>query len=163
MRRFRFIKNPLSTALGNNVQEFLEILGAPACLFLEGEDSSRTRAMVTLLHGNEPSGTIALHRWLRSGQRPAVNVVCIVASIAAALEPPPFSYRMLPRARDLNRCFKPPFDDAQGALAEEILEILHMHHPEAVVDVHNTSGSGPSWPRLSDRRCRMHHGSETDV
>jgi hypothetical protein len=52
---------------------------------------------------------------------------------------------MLPRARDLNRCFRPPFDDAQGALAEEILEILHMHHPEAVVDMHNTSGSGPSF------------------
>jgi hypothetical protein len=52
---------------------------------------------------------------------------------------------MLPRARDLNRCFRPPFEDAQGVLAEEILEILHMHHPEAVVDVHNTSGSGPSF------------------
>jgi len=50
---------------------------------------------------------------------------------------------MLPRARDLNRCFRPPFDDAQGALAEEILEILHLHHPEAVVDLHNPSGSGP--------------------
>ena len=89
MRRFRFVKNPLSTALGNNVQEFLEILGGPACLFLEGEDGSRTRALVTLLHGNEPSGAIALHRWLRSGQRPAVNVVCVLASVAAALEPPP--------------------------------------------------------------------------
>jgi hypothetical protein len=52
---------------------------------------------------------------------------------------------MLPRARDLNRCFKPPFDDAQGVLAEEILEILRLHVPEAVVDMHNTSGSGPAF------------------
>jgi hypothetical protein len=65
--------------------------------------------------------------------------------VGAALEPPLFSHRMLPRARDLNRCFRPPFDDAQGVLAEEILEILRMHHPEAVVDMHNTSGSGPSF------------------
>ena len=145
MRRFRFIRDPLTVALGNNVEEFLRELGGPACFFLEGEDTTRTRALVTLLHGNEPSGAMALFRWLKSGQRPAVNVVCVVASVAAALDPPLFSHRMLPRARDLNRCFRPPFEDAQGALAEEILEILHMHHPEAVVDMHNTSGSGPSF------------------
>jgi hypothetical protein len=53
---------------------------------------------------------------------------------------------MLPRARDLNRCFRPPFDDdEQGRLAEEILELLRLHRPEAVVDMHNTSGSGPSF------------------
>lgn len=145
MRRFKFIRDPLSMDLGNNVEEFLRGLDGPACIHLEGEDTSRTRALVTLLHGNEPSGAMALFRWLKSGRRPAVNVVCIVASVVAALESPLFSNRMLPRARDLNRCFRPPFDDAQGVLAEEILEILRIHHPEAVVDMHNTSGSGPSF------------------
>ena len=118
MRRFRFIRDPLTVELGNNVEEFLRELGGPACFFLEGEDSTRTRALVTLLHGNEPSGAMALFRWLKSCERPAVNVICIIASVAAALEPSVFSHRMLPRARDLNRCFRPPFDDAQGALAE---------------------------------------------
>ncbi len=145
MKRFTFVRNPLATEIGDNVEEFLRKLGGPACFFIEGEDNGRTRAMVTLLHGNEPSGVMALFRWLKSGQRPAVNLVCVVASVTAALEGPVFSHRMLPRARDLNRCFKPPFEDAQGALAGEILEILHMHHPEAVVDMHNTSGSGPSF------------------
>jgi hypothetical protein len=145
MRRVKFVRNPLATDLGDHVEAFLERMGGPTCFLLEGEDSTRTRALVTLLHGNEPSGVMALYRWLKSGQRPAVNVVCIVASVAAALEPPLFSHRMLPRARDLNRCFMPPFEDAQGVLAEEILEILRMHHPEAVVDMHNTSGSGPSF------------------
>lgn len=145
MRRFKFIKEPLATEIGHNVEAFLQGLAGPTCFFLEGEDTTRTRALVTLLHGNEPSGAMAVFRWLKSCQRPAVNVVCIVASVAAALESPLFSHRMLPRARDLNRCFRPPFDDAQGELAEEILEILHMHHPEAVVDMHNTSGSGPSF------------------
>jgi hypothetical protein len=87
----------------------------------------------------------ALHRWLLSGQQPAVNLLFIVASVHAALESPRFSHRMLPRARDLNRCFKPPFDDEQGRLAQEILELLRLHRPEAVVDMHNTSGSGPSF------------------
>jgi len=145
VRRFRFIRDPASDEVGNNVEEFLQWLGGPACIYLTGEADDRTRALVTLLHGNEPSGAIALHRWLASGQRPAVNVVCVVASVAAALAPPLFSQRMLPRARDLNRCFRPPYDDAQGVLAAEILEILNFHHPEAVVDMHNTSGSGPSF------------------
>jgi hypothetical protein len=145
MRRFKFIRDPQPADLGNNVEEFLRGLGGPACLFLSGRDASRTRALVTLLHGNEPSGAMALYRWLKSGSQPAVNVVCVVASVVAALETPLFSHRMLPRARDLNRCFRAPFDDAQGALAQEILEILRVHHPEAVVDMHNTSGSGPSF------------------
>ena len=145
MRRFKFIRNPLATEVGNNEEEFLRWMGGPTCFLLEGEDNRRTRALVTLLHGNEPSGTLALFRYLKMGRRPAVNIVCVVASVSAALESPVFSHRMLPRARDLNRCFRPPFDDAQGVLAEEILEILNMHRPESVVDMHNTSGSGPSF------------------
>lgn len=145
MRRFKFIRNPLATELGNNVEEFLRWMDGPTCFLLEGEDSSRTRALVTLLHGNEPSGTLALFRYLKAGRTPAVNIVCVVAAVGTALELPVFTHRMLPRARDLNRCFRPPYDDAQGVLAEEILEILSLHRPEAVVDMHNTSGSGPSF------------------
>jgi hypothetical protein len=145
VKRVKFIRQPLATDFGGDFKSFLQALGGPACIFLEGQDNTRTRALVTLLHGNEPSGAMAVFRWLQDGRRPAVNVVCIIASVVAALKPPLFSHRMLPRARDLNRCFRAPYDDAQGALAEEILEILHMHHPEAVVDMHNTSGSGPSF------------------
>jgi hypothetical protein len=145
VKRFRFLRNPLATEIGASVESFLRYLGGPTSIFLEGQDSSRTRAFVTLLHGNEPSGAMALFRWLKAGRQPAVNTVCIVASVAAALATPRFSHRMLPGARDLNRCFRPPFDDDQGRLAEEILEILRLHHPEAVVDMHNTSGTGPAF------------------
>jgi hypothetical protein len=145
VRRFRFYRDPDATLAGSSDEDFLRRLGGPACLFFSGKDSGRTRALVTLLHGNEPSGLMAVRRWLRSGQRPAVNLLCIVASVHAALEPPLFMHRMLPRARDLNRCFRPPFNDEQGRVAEEILELLLLHHPEAVVDMHNTSGSGPAF------------------
>lgn len=145
MRRFKFIRNPAANELGTNTEEFLRLLDGPACLFQQGVDDSRTRAVVTLLHGNEPSGVMAVFQWLKSAQQPAVNTVYIIASVEAALTLPLFSHRMLPRARDLNRCFRPPFDDAQGHLAEEILEILRLHHPESVIDIHNTSGSGPSF------------------
>lgn len=145
MRRFRFYRNPDASLAGDSPQRFLENLGGPACLLFEGRDTGRTRVLVTLLHGNEPSGVLALRRWLLAGSQPAANLLCIVASVHAALEAPSFSHRMLPRARDLNRCFRPPFDGEQGRLAEEILELLRLHHPEAVVDMHNTSGSGPSF------------------
>ncbi len=145
MKRFRLIRNPLATEIGASVESFLHYLGGPASIFLDGSDSDRTRAFVTLLHGNEPSGAMALFRWLKSGRQPAVNTLCIVASVEAALSTPRFSHRMLPGERDLNRCFRPPFDDEQGRLAEELLEILRLHHPEAVVDMHNTSGTGPAF------------------
>lgn len=138
-------KDPNPDQFGTHVVSFLQGLGGPSCIHLSGKDKSRTRAFVTLLHGNEPSGSMALLRYLQSGQQPAVNMICIVASVPAALEEPQFTHRMLPRARDLNRCFKPPFDDSQGKLALEILDILKQHQPEAVVDLHNTSGSGPSF------------------
>ena len=93
------MRDPLATQIGDNVEQFLRILGGPACIFLDGEDPARTRAIVTLQHGNEPSGVMALFRWLKSARRPSVNVVCIVASVHAALESPLFSHRTLPDTR----------------------------------------------------------------
>jgi len=60
MRRFKFLKNPLATGIGNSLEDFLQRLDGPACIFLDGEDETRTRALVTLLHGNEPSGAKAV-------------------------------------------------------------------------------------------------------
>ena len=146
MSKFVFLSNPAADAIGNNIVEFLQILGQPTCIRLDGEDPARTRALVTLLHGNEPSGLDAIFAWIKSGKKPAVNIICIIASVEAALTGPLLSYRVLPGKRDLNRCFKSPYDiDSQGLLAREILNILNEHQPEAVVDMHNTSGSGPSF------------------
>lgn len=145
MTRFNFVRNPVVSEQDTSVEAFLRRLGGPTSFFIDGADTSRTRAFVTLLHGNEPSGVRALLRWLQSGQVPAVNVVCIVAAVETAVTQPVFTHRMLPGARDLNRCFKPPFEDGPGMLAQEILEILHLHQPECVVDMHNTSGSGPAF------------------
>jgi len=139
------IVDPGPELAGDSAADFLERLRGPTAFLIRGRDPQRTRAFVTLLHGNEPSGVLALRALLRDAVEPAVNLLCVVASVAAALEPPGFAHRMLPRARDLNRCFRPPFSDSQGELAAAILELLRRHRPEAVVDMHNTSGSGPSF------------------
>ena len=138
-------QNPAAADIAPRVNEFLQDLPGPVAIHLEGHDPSRTRVLVTLAHGNEPSGLEAVHRWLLSGRQPAVNVVAILASVEAALAEPLFYHRMLPGERDLNRCYNPPWEDKQGQLAGAILEHIRALQPEAVIDLHNTSGSSPAF------------------
>lgn len=141
----KIIHDPENTILGTSVESFLQRLSAPTAIFIEGKDRSRTRAVCTLLHGNEPSGIHAIHQYLSTGVKPAVNALFIIGSVQAALTEPLFSHRTLPGNRDLNRCFKPPFEDEQGETAGAILQLLHSVKPEALIDLHNTSGSGPAF------------------
>jgi hypothetical protein len=138
-------ENPDASVIGNNPEEFLRWLGKASAIFIEGQDSSKTRAVSTLLHGNEPSGTVAVFNYLKSGQKPRVNALFIIASVEAALTEPLYSNRMLPGKRDLNRCFNAPYDDDQGLLAKQIRELIQQVRPECLIDIHNTSGSGPAF------------------
>jgi len=145
----------------DDVGAFLRELGGPAWIHVPGRDRSRVRVVATLLHGNEPSGVRALHAWLREGRVPAVDAWLLVASVEAALAPPLFSRRVLFGRRDLNRCFLPPFEGPDGVLAREILARLEALAPEALVDVHNTTGHTPAYgvgpctdpPRLALAAC----------
>lgn len=137
---------------------FLRGLGGPAWIPLVGRDRSRHRVVTTLLHGNEPSGVRAVQAWLRSGAVPAVDTSVFVASAQAALEPPAFSHRVLFGRRDLNRCFRPPFEGAEGALAEQVLEHVRKRPTEALVDLHNTTGHTPAYgvgPREDPARLAL--------
>lgn len=146
MPALRIWHNPQAGELGATVSDFLEILAGPVCLVVPGRDASRSRFVVTLLHGNEPSGVIALHRWLNSQRSdPAVDIYCVVMNVAAALTDPQFSQRQLAGSRDLNRCFREAFEDDPGLLAHSLLDLIHRVKPEALVDIHNTSGMGPSF------------------
>lgn len=138
--------NPYEIDLSDlSVEEFLNQLNGPRYIVINGLDNSRTRVFVTLLHGNEPSGVMALLRWLKEERQASVRIVCILASVKTALAAPLFHYRNLPGVKDLNRCFQAPFEDAQGQLAKAILELIHHYRPEAVIDMHNTSGTGPAF------------------
>ncbi|WIO73137.1 succinylglutamate desuccinylase/aspartoacylase family protein [Porticoccaceae bacterium LTM1] len=145
MSLFIELINPTSEQLGSSPEEFLRTHDAPLSIQITGKDPYRNRTLITLLHGNEPSGLRAVHRWLKMGRTPAVSLTILVPSVKAALQAPVFSHRMLPGFRDLNRCFKPPYRDSQGALAKEILRKLVQSMPEAIVDMHNTTGSGPGF------------------
>jgi hypothetical protein len=136
---------PRGAAVPPTPEAFLADLGGPSLLCMAGRDRRRTRAVVTLLHGNEPSGVRALHTWLRGDEMPAVDVICFLGAIDAALTPPGFAHRMLPGHRDLNRCFRPPWEGPEGAVAGEALRLLRESGCEAMVDLHNNTGHNPAY------------------
>lgn len=142
----KFVEAPDRAHLPPSPEAFVEVLGEPTAMLIPGRDRSRCRAVVTLLHGNEPSGLAALAKWLAERRTPVCDALLIFASTHAALYEGHFEHRMVPGERDLNRCFREPFgDDRPGRLARAILECLDRHGPECVVDIHNTSGRSPSF------------------
>lgn len=143
---FAYWHAPQPDAVGHSATEFLYQLPGPTHIYIPGKDASRSRVVVTLLHGNEPSGFFAVYRLLKRNLRPAVDLHCFIISVEAAQAEPGFCYRMLPEQDDINRCFRPPFTgSAQSRLAKGIMDTLQQFSPEAVIDVHNTSGSGPGF------------------
>jgi hypothetical protein len=149
---------PAVDELGDDSIDFLRILKNPTWITVAGKDPSRSRAIVTLLHGNEPSGLKAVHRFLKSGQQPATNLGIFVASVNAALYPPILSHRFLPGEEDFNRCFNPPANTPQRTLAKNLLQLLRDFAPEAIVDTHNTSGHSLPFAvsiRADKRSCQV--------
>lgn len=136
---------PTRHDVGFTVEEFLRKLGGPTFLWLPGLDATHTRAVSTLLHGNEPSGVRALHRWIQEGHQPQVNILCFIGAIGAALTEPLFSHRCTPNGKDLNRCFRPPFEGTEGTITQAMLKELHHTQPETLIDIHNTSGRSPAY------------------
>jgi hypothetical protein len=123
----------------------LDSLDGPTIFRVAGRDRARTRIVSALVHGNEPSGLVAVHAALRSKERPQADTLFFVGAVAAAKAEPRFSRRMLPGRRDLNRCFRAPFEGIDGAVAREALEAFTSAAPEAVVDLHNNSGHNPAY------------------
>jgi hypothetical protein len=144
-RPIQFLRNPEPARIPADFLAFLRKLGGPTLIVLDGEERERTRAMATLLHGNEPSGARAIHQWLLGGRRPRTKLLCLVASVHTALHEEALRHRSMPGQRDQNRCFRPPFDDAPGHIAGHFLELLQQHRPECLLDLHNTSGVGPAF------------------
>lgn len=143
---FHRLVNPGPDALGATPVEFLRHLPGPTHIHLYGKQRHKSRAVATLLHGNEPSGLFAIHEVLRQKIRPLFDMHFFILSVDAAKQSPGFIYRMLPNHKDLNRCFKPPFDDSEeDELAQALLSELARLKPESLIDIHNTSGSSPSF------------------
>lgn len=128
-----------------DVDVFLAGLDRPTIFHMPGDDPSRARVVAGTLHGNEPSGLRAIHRVLSESTRPPVDCWFFVGAVEAARAAPGFAQRMLPGRRDLNRCFRAPFRDRDGRVAQATLEVLRTARPELVVDLHNNTGHNPAY------------------
>jgi len=128
-----------------NVLAFLRMLGGPTLIRLGGRDSTRTRVVTTLLHGNEPSGVRAVVRYLRSDRVPATDVVFFVGAVRTALAEPAFGHRALPGRLDANRVWAAPWDTPEREVARAVLGAIRATEPECLVDLHNNTGHNPAY------------------
>jgi succinylglutamate desuccinylase len=143
-----YLIDPDEITLKADFQQFLLSLTGVTVIDISGENTQCCRVITTLLHGNEPSGLIALHRWLTDEDhqvKPTTNLRFIICSVEAASLSPLFSHRFLDGGLDINRCFGTPSNDSYYKRAQLIEFAIREVSPEAVIDLHNTSGSGPAF------------------
>jgi hypothetical protein len=126
---------------------FLQQLEGLTVFDIKGEDQTRTRVVTTLIHGNEPSGFIASHLWLRSGSMPKTNARIIFCNPESAQYKPIFTRRYVGESVDLNRFFSHTDgrDSEVISRAINIKKLIDDVNPEAIIDLHNTSGMSPAF------------------
>ena len=143
-----YLKDPVQSELQADFVQFLLSLTGPTVIDITGKNPNKSRVISTLLHGNEPSGLIAMHRWLtQDGQIPIpeVNLRFIICSVEAASTGTLFSHRFLTHGKDLNRCFGSQESTGYFHRAKLIEQAIQSINPEVVIDLHNTSGAGPAF------------------
>ncbi|GAA4899615.1 succinylglutamate desuccinylase/aspartoacylase domain-containing protein [Ferrimonas pelagia] len=143
MDRLHFVPLPEPAELERGLWHWLQQQPGPVWLTQPGRDPARHRVVITLLHGNEPSGSHGIWQWLQRQQQPAVTCHFALINLPAALADEGFVYRQLPDQPDLNRGFGAAGEAT--AIAHALESQLARLQPEAVIDLHNTSGSGPSF------------------
>lgn len=125
---------------------WLKQLDGSVVIEVPGKHPDEWRVISGLVHGNEPSGLLAAYRFLCSGIQPETNLALIIASVRAARHEPVFSHRVVPGEFDLNRRFGlSAGQDRVTDLASTISAYIHSRQPQMVIDLHNTSGRGPSF------------------
>lgn len=153
-----YLVDPCTRTLHADYQQFLLSLIGLTVIDISGENNNEWRVISTLLHGDEPSGLIAIHRWLTTENnipRPATNIRIIISSVEAATHQHLFQHRYLPDGIDLNRCFNEKSlsvnDSKNKNIAGYIQRAKLIEHairevnPKAIIDLHNTSGNGPAF------------------
>jgi len=146
INKISFFTDKDLTGIAHTPLEFLRKLNGLCIFDITGIDTDKTRVVTTLIHGNEPSGFIAIHRWLKQKIKPAVNIRFIICNVEAAQLSPEFSHRYLHFGQDLNRFFSNENDkSAIAKRARKIAKAVSEVKPEAVIDLHNTSGISPAF------------------
>ncbi|SEK88027.1 Succinylglutamate desuccinylase / Aspartoacylase family protein [Colwellia chukchiensis] len=154
-----YLVDPCSRTLHADYEQFLLSLIGLTVIDINGENNDEWRVISTLLHGDEPSGLIGIHRWLTAENtlpRPKTNIRIIISSVEAATHQHLFHHRYMPDGIDLNRCFneqsirQSEYQDNQHLngyveRARLIAHAIREVNPKAIIDIHNTSGNCPAF------------------
>jgi hypothetical protein len=151
-----YLQDPNLQDLQADYVQFLLSMTGPTVIDITGINTNKCRVISTLLQGSEPSGLIALHRWLTTRDNktlPHTNLRFIICSVEAASKKPIFTNRYIDGSKDINRCFGVTGqhhgfqDDQQGCYERaQLIELaIRDVNPEMVIDLHNASSSGPSF------------------
>ena len=139
------LQEPEASRTPADLDRWLESLHDLTWIRLRGRDASRRRIVSTLLHGNEPSGLRALHRWLLLGREPATETWILIGAVRAARSHPGLTRRFLPEDGDLNRVWRPPYETERQKRVEALLMHLAASGAEALLDLHNNTGHNPAY------------------
>ena len=147
-----YFQNLTTNDIPDDANDWLASLSSATVIDFIQKDKYPWRVVVTLLHGNEPSGFFALHQLIKQDgfKQLKVNVRFILGSIEAAKyieqeHQGPFSHRYLPGGMDLNRCFGSSSLSQYFLRAQMLASSIRQVKPEAIIDLHNTSGSSPAF------------------
>ncbi|WP_448213455.1 hypothetical protein [Colwellia sp. MEBiC06753] len=142
-----YLQNPQPAEIPDSPLQWLHQLTSTTVIDFVNNEQLPWRAITTLLHGNEPSGFYALHQLIKTNafENLAINVRVIIGSVEAAKYKPEFSQRFPSDGFDLNRCFGSTSLSHYYLRAQMIASSIRQVNPEAIIDLHNTSGDSPAF------------------
>jgi len=145
-----YLQDPTFQELHADYEQFLLSMTGPTVIDVTGLNTGKCRVINTLLQGDEPSGLIALHRWLTTrdeSKLPQANLRFIICSVEAASKSPLFTRRFIEGSKDINRCFGQVEQKHQGCYerANLIEQAIRDVNPEMVIDLHNASSPSPTF------------------
>jgi hypothetical protein len=138
---------------GSDEEVLAGLAGKPALIRLPATSTAhapRARLVSCLLHGNEPSGFVAMVDVLRRGERFPFDLWVLIGNVRAATEDGLYAHRHLDHQEDFNRVWgvRSATTDMRRCAAA-ILEQLRSADLEAAVDLHNNSGRNPYYSILT--------------
>ncbi len=138
---------------GTDEDALLGLAGKPALIRIPAASTAhppRGRLVTCLLHGNEPSGFLAIVDVLRRGERFPFDLWVLIGNVRAATEDGLYAHRHLDDQEDFNRVWgvRAVTTDMRRCAAD-ILGHLRSAGLDAAVDLHNNSGRNPYYSILT--------------
>lgn len=124
-------------------EELYQHLPGPTLIHVQGEQDPPLLVSV-LLHGNEPTGWLAVQRLLGESRRLPRSLSLLIGNVAAAR----YGVRHLPEQPDFNRIWQGGHRP-EHRMAEQVMVAMRRRGLWAAVDIHNNTGRNPHYACVS--------------